>query len=1230
MVSWLLRVFLCLYMGGYVKADSSINSSSTYNISRPQLGEGFYLLGQFNCVSNFDSTIKYNLSHPQPDSLYRVPQKGVNVTLLQSNPFNGSTPDNLYSIDEYTVLAVVDGKPVLYDSSSLTSSLLSGWNNVSGDVSAVLVDDQTNTLYLGGNLQYDDSYGAVAYSLDSEELVQLPFSGFNKGGKVQAISKYGQNSIIFGGQFNSLGNDTLQRSETNSTTVNNSSSSLIQPEQQINLNFATISTANSASQTNPDSIICPGNSSSWTMSEEQDGGSWTAVLPWFVTSSKIRLRNGNTDGNGVSMFRIITAPADGIMNLTYIDPSTLTLKTCDAWCPLAQVSDLTDAISNASNITDGVYQISDVSDIEGTLSFSDEYQEFEFVNTVSMDSITILVLDHYGNTGVLDGLQLYQYGMTINANNSLNAIGCSSDQQQIVPSSQSIGDLDWQNGVSGSYLTAAVAADSIEPGTQGIRYDSNLEASGNYTFFLYTTGCSLDNTCSERGIVNATLYAGNGTILGSQLVYQSNDELKYDDIFSGNIDPDDDGSPYMTVTLDSGLGSDEVVVVADYVMVQFNQIDYNATNTTSDSIPLNGLFEYSLTNFTEDVEHPVGNSSINQLGASLLSQDAIVNGLEIVNDTQLYIAGEFNSSYGSNFFGVDLGKYNGTSDEISTAEVFSIDGGLNSAVSGMSLSSPDDLLLVGGFDGTSNASDVDVNGITLYNGTFHSLSVSDSAAINGSAIPFTFNQTDYFIVHYESSSAIYTLPDGEPLSESSILGLNVSQASSVQNSSSFAFGEIVMFDEQVNDAVFLSNGSTLSGIQQIFSPSNGSFIDTGLYLNSSSVVLAGQFGGNNVVLVTGKESTPLSKDLTFSNNSTVVSLFNYGNYLYVGFNGEATYQSSSFWGLAAYNLDGDSGIIYPSSIESGSINAMDTDPVSTSLLIGGNFTSDDCSTLCFYNVSKNSLSAALSESNSASVSGTISDLKYYAESLALIGGNLSIDSTQSYFALYNFTSKLVSNIEDASDSIPGPVVTFEFARSDDHKQQLNDTIYVLGSDYVGYLKDLEYTDLLDGIDNSTSSVYTDIALINGTTEQEQFLVLTGSFNLTDYGLVTSAVYDGKLWFPLIISATDLNTENSIVNSVLRTSKSYSKGFNTTSSGSPGSEETEKGIRYLTNGQVAGVGCALAIGTTLILTALGGAVYLFGRRNTVVGPLKSRVGEEKMMSALPPDQIIDSLNKAKGF
>ncbi len=1248
-------------------AASAAAASLNASISRPRADQSFYLLGGFDAVSNYDTVEKYNLSNPTVGGLYEVAGTAFNGTsgvhIVGFSPFNGSTPSQMYNVDNKTILAVVSGTPVLYDTETNRSSSLGGWESVSGDVLTAYVDQKSSLLYLGGELKYNKSHGALVYNVQKGQLAELPFSGFGEGSVVRSIVKYGDLSIIFGGSFDSLGNETLQQvSGTNSTLTNStsstsnsssssSSSELVQPEQPINLGLASVSASNGASGSNPSSLVCPaGSSSAWRMSDAQVGGSWSAQLPFSVTPSKIRLYNGNQGGNAVKMFRITSAPANSIMNLTYIDPETQQLVYCDAWCPLSLDSTLESAISNSSNATDGVFQISGTDDLRGTLGFGRDYQEFAFVNSVQLNSLTVQVLDQYGDYAVLNGLQLLQYGLTVYANNTLNGSGCSSNSTEhesvSSASSELLGSANWSGPLDGGdYLSTTVSSGSIST-QDGVQYNMDLSLSGNYTFLLYTPGCGSDGTCSQRGAVNASLFAENGTLLASKTVSQTNTDLKYDVVFSGDIDriSTQSSAVYLRLTCLQASGAENTTFVAGSVAVQFNSIDY--TPETATSVPLNGLFEYSLANFTDRVSNPVGNSSINLLGSAHLSENARVTSLQLANSTALYVAGGFNSSLGDNLFGVTVKEYNKSSSQIVLGDTIRVPANISSPVSQMRLVGTDLVLA----DGT-----VSVFGVNGSNMT--TVSSSSTQTVNAVS-PFRMNGTDYVIVGYNSTGAssaasfVFSVPGGDTINSTDILGLNLttaslnsneSSSSSSSSSSSYStvYGQITCFDQPADGIVFLQNGTRglLQSLDSLLSPGTGSATNTGLYLNSSAVLLAGNYSddGRNIIVLGTESSEALSDDLFVPRNATVTTLVDVESNIFIGLQGPgASFKGKAANGLVVYDYVQQNATI-PSLEAGGLVNAVSRIPASDSALIGGNFTSSSSkfNNLAYYNLTTNSLDSALS---GLTLTGVVNSLEFYSKEQALVAGDLGIGTSgKSYFGVYNWTAKSLTAHSNLANTVPGAVLKFAFLNGN-KTTSLDEPIVAMGSDYLGYLDNYKYESLMSGIGNeSTTPVFKDFAILNRSSGSssnsvfaEKLLVLAGRFELQEYGLVSSAIYDGSKWYPLTITASNLNVTDSIMNFILPTTKSYSLNFNTTQppTSSPQPSNVKNGIRYFTNGQIAGIGCALAVGTTMLLTTIGGLFYLFGNRDTVVGPLKSRVGEERMMSVVPPSQVIDNMNKAR--
>lgn len=252
-----------------------------------------------------------------------------------------------------------------------TTSEISPLSGILGQVSVVYCDQDTNTVYVGGDFKGADSTNAVAW-VGNAGWTNLPFAGFN--GPVDSITKAPNGNILFGGTFTGLGNTTAPQKKD---------------QQIINISSANISsgsTADTAGFDDPKNIICKtagqdGPGDTWLL-EDETPGFWRADMNFGFQPTKLRIWNTHQDGRGTKTFRFTAFPINGIMNLTYIDPATNVETGCDASgarCPLSN-------------------------------NVSQQYQDFVFVNRVGMSAFQIDVSEWYGKGGGLNGIQLFQDG----------------------------------------------------------------------------------------------------------------------------------------------------------------------------------------------------------------------------------------------------------------------------------------------------------------------------------------------------------------------------------------------------------------------------------------------------------------------------------------------------------------------------------------------------------------------------------------------------------------------------------------------------------------------------------------------------------------------------------------------------------------------------------------------------------------------------------------------------
>ena len=239
---------------------------------------------------------------------------------------------------------------------------------LSGQVMALLCDQDTNTVYVGGDFTGANSTNAVIW-VGMTGWANLPFAGFN--GPVSSIVQAPDGNIIFGGSFDGLGNTT--------TPINKN-------QQVVNLQTANIS-AGSSTTTNgfsdPTNIICKtsgqdGAGNTWLLADDTPGF-WAAEMSFGYEPTMLRLWNTHEDGRGTQTFRFTAFPINGIMNFTYTDPANGQNATCDATCPLS---------SNTSLL----------------------YTDFYFVNVIGMNGFRIDISAWYGSGGGFDGIELFQDG----------------------------------------------------------------------------------------------------------------------------------------------------------------------------------------------------------------------------------------------------------------------------------------------------------------------------------------------------------------------------------------------------------------------------------------------------------------------------------------------------------------------------------------------------------------------------------------------------------------------------------------------------------------------------------------------------------------------------------------------------------------------------------------------------------------------------------------------------
>lgn len=467
-----------------------------------------------------------------------------------------------------------------------TLSMTPIFENALNEVRSVFVDD--DLVYFGGNFTYVDSntnlssVGVALWNCTNNKTYSPSFLGFGRESIVNSIMKIDSDNILFTGKFNTIESISLLMGNGSNPNSFDDRNVLTQLGQIISLKDAIWHVT--GGELNSTKLMCPSNSlDAWTFSGTS--ASLRCDLPFSKSINKLRLYNSHTHGNEVSAFRIITYPSNGIMNLTYLDPVDGVLKSCDQFCPMYSKSILNSAYNNISSESERWVLYNN----HTALSWSPNYQEFVFVDSIPANSIEFMALSSYGSNLGLMGLELYQSSFTVYANKSLNEGNCDR--------TDFIADVDlrgnWIAVSSTSYLGSRYTpfTDQITP---KISFNPKLSHNGNYSINVFTPGCEGDGTCSLRGIVNATVWeTEKNSILSTRLIYQNNQYLKYDNIFTGYLE-----TPiHVTLELNSGIytTNSPIFVVADYIELIANELDIaNISFTTRTPqaqayLPLNGV-----------------------------------------------------------------------------------------------------------------------------------------------------------------------------------------------------------------------------------------------------------------------------------------------------------------------------------------------------------------------------------------------------------------------------------------------------------------------------------------------------------------------------------------------------------------------------------------------------------------------------------------------------------------
>ena len=209
--SSLFRLFLSLPVSliDLVLAQSPLTPISLPAIDLSSFGR-VGLGGDFDGISLFQYAGQIPSSQGQGDGVYiQLPNGALgllgqaqgtisSLCALDSGIFVGGNFSSINNINASNIAA--------WNFTSATFERLND-RDILGSVSALYCDRAKNLVYAGGNFQSGGSNNAIVWDQVASHWKDLPFGGFD--GPINTIQQGDNGTILFGGEFDGLGNGTI-------------------------------------------------------------------------------------------------------------------------------------------------------------------------------------------------------------------------------------------------------------------------------------------------------------------------------------------------------------------------------------------------------------------------------------------------------------------------------------------------------------------------------------------------------------------------------------------------------------------------------------------------------------------------------------------------------------------------------------------------------------------------------------------------------------------------------------------------------------------------------------------------------------------------------------------------------------------------------------------------------------------------------------------------------------
>lgn len=1076
---------------------------------------------------------------------------------------------------------------------------------LTGPVRAIYCDGDTSTVYVGGSFMGANSTNAIAWVTG---WTNLPFAGFN--GPVDSITKNSAGNIVFAGAFTGLGNATTPNARD---------------AQVVSLgggNISSVGTTSDAQYSDPRNIICSSSESgnAWLLEDGFVRGYWQGSYGFGFNPTKLRLYNANVEGRGTKTWYFERLNDGGILNMSYVDPSSGQTEYCSQDCPLPE-----------NNST---------------------AQDFRFVNVVGTSAFRIWITDYYGAGGGLSGIEMFQddmYSYAVRAFNEPQCNGISNGSTSAATPNSTWTTSPNRNLTPNDYLTAYLTDASQVNSDTNVVFRPNIEQSGNYSVTVYTPGCILDDTCGTRGqvVLSASMTSSAGPT--NTTVYETNNYDKFDQIYFGYVDANS-GSFSPSVTL-SPLPGQSVPLTVVASRIRFELI--------SSTGGLNGLFEYNPNQAT--VSDDFSKSAINRAG-SAMDDNAVFNSV-VQDDTTTYAAGRFQGKGISNIMAI--------TDNATALPGGGLDGEVvTTLLNGSSL-------YVGGlFNSTADDSVTGLNGVAVYSIPDQKWSAFGAGVSGGGVrdiVPLRLNvsendpqdcfaltgnftavnafsnnvafSADGFAVWVPSISnwlnnmntadialdgmltAYTTVPGYETLYGGTIAsqGLNFSNAVELTDSTPPTIDTLGVRLQSGSSSSTNSSGNAKRAISTA-SGQNYSGVYSGIFYNDNGLnvtVLAGHFtaagsGGSTIknLLFINNTASPqtVSGPSGLASNSTFATVATYNTQVYAGGSVTGTVRGSQAAGIIVYDLQkNDFAASHPAALAGDRVivNAIAPQPQGTAVYVGGEFDTAGglpCGTLCSWDTT-----ALQWETVGGQLEGVINTMVWTSNTELVIAGNLTVGGNRTSMATYNSKHATFTEYTGAS-TLPGPIRTLSAVDDGFDQWWAAGTATNNGSTFLAKYQNGAWI-AAGGLDDTTHIRALQIMPLSSNHDSstlmasDQSLMLLGVIGLGSQGNASAAIFNGTTFEPYILTNMEDGSQGSLASIFVQNPQALMNTNN----------------HHLALGFVVLIGLAIALGIIALIVVAG---ILFERRRkrqegyVPIGGAK--VDKSTNIARLPPETLFQNL------